>query len=79
MREEGLDERAIAKAYAQVVGNLTGSTDAGKAKLLVDILDKCSKVLEPARPGAHPDSDGPVILQLVHDIPRPARAVAPTT
>lgn len=72
LRQEGLDERRIAEAYFKVVGTLTGQSGQGQEKVLVDVLDKCAKVLEPIGSGERAHGGGPVIVQLIHDVPRPA-------
>ena len=72
LRQEGIDEHAIAHGYAQVVGILTKGDPKGHEKLLVDVLDKCSKVLEPPRSTESSGNDVPVIIHLIHDVPRPA-------
>jgi len=72
LRQKGLDEHTIAEAYCKVVGTLTGRSGQGQEKVLVDVLDKCARVLEPVRPGERTDGGARVVVQLVHDVPRPA-------
>ena len=84
LREKGLGEREVAGAFAQSVGMLQGGTvDAagakvkdvgGVEKLLVDILKECARHLESSLPPERESSgDAPVIVRLVHCVPRPAR------
>ena len=82
LREEGLDERTVAQKYAHVLDKLTQpQAEAGSAeKLLVDVLKECSRQIEAAQQvERNPSADRPVIVQLVHTVSRPARALpAPT-
>lgn len=78
LRERGLDEYTIADTYVHVVGKLTaGKSDSGGVqKLLVDVLKECSRQIEASQPpmrSANPDA--PVIVQLVHTVTRPVRAL----
>ena len=78
LRERGLDEYTIADIYVRVVGKLAagGSDSGGVQKLLVDVLKECSRQIEASQPpmrSANPDA--PVIVQLVHTVTRPVRAL----
>src|ERR1700733_10648089 len=48
LRQEGINERTIAKGYVSLHGKLINSMDKGDLKLFVDILDKNSRILKPA-------------------------------
>jgi hypothetical protein len=78
MRQEGLDEPAVARATLELVDKLLGGGEPnGSEKLLLDSLKEISRTLEPqgsSGPGAGlAASDAPMIVQLVHDVPRPSR------
>ena len=77
LRGEGFDESALGRAYVKLVRKLlAGKKASGNDKLLVDVLKEISRTLEPANPsgGASASaSDGPMIVQLLHDVPRPMR------
>ena len=45
----------------------------GATKLLVDVLKECSRQLD--NTAGHRSGDAPVIVQLVHTVSRPVRAV----
>ena len=74
LREEGIDERAIAHGFATLHSKLSGSEDKGDLKLFFDVLKENHRTLEPPsvsdRSGAN---DGPVTIILKHNVPRPAR------
>jgi hypothetical protein len=77
LRKQGIDEHVIASNYVHVVGDLTGNRPkAGTVqKLLVDVLKECSRQVEAARESERAArGDAPVIVQLVHDVPRPDRS-----
>jgi hypothetical protein len=78
MREEGLDESALARAYAELVQKLfNGEESSASDKLLVDLLKEMSRTLEPQSAtgaAASSASDLPVVVQLLHEVPRPVRA-----
>jgi hypothetical protein len=78
LRERGIDERAIAGNYVYVLGKLTEqeSDKGGVQKLLVDVLKECSRQIEASSPPPRA-SVAPVIVQLVHNVTRPARAQLP--
>jgi hypothetical protein len=78
MREEGLDEPALAKATLKLLEKLLrGKKLNGSEKLLLDLLKEISRTLEPqGSTGVGSGSsatDAPMIVQLVHDVPRPSR------
>lgn len=79
LRQCGLDEYAIAKTYVHVMAQLTTKNPDGGvvAKLLVDVLKECSRQIEASQPPARANADAPVIVQLVHAVSRPARALPP--
>jgi hypothetical protein len=74
LRDEGIDERAIAQGFASLHRKLSGSEDKGDLKLFFDVLKENHRTLEP--PSASDRSsanDGPVTIILKHNVPRPAR------
>lgn len=77
LRGEGFDEAALGRAYVKLVRKLlAGKKASGNDKLLVDVLKEISRTLEPPNPGGAGSpsaSDGPVIVQLLHEVPRPVR------
>ncbi len=79
LRQCGLDEYAIAKTYVHVMGQLTTKNPDGGvvAKLLVDVLKECSRQIEASQPPVRANADAPVIVQLVHAVSRPTRALPP--
>lgn len=71
-RKAGLDEQTVAETYVRVVERLRGKSAENMVhKLLVDVLKECSRVLDPPR-AANANNDQPTIVELHHDIPRPA-------
>ena len=74
MREQGLDEQKVAATIAGTLDVLCNSVgDQGITKLLVDVLKDCARLLEPPK-GEHGGlGEGPVTVELVHDVPRPER------
>ena len=79
MRRVGLDERAIAENYAGVVEKLTNGRQQpndGAEKLLVEVLKEFTRVLEPPLRAGGGGGDAPVIVQLMHNVPRPSREAA---
>ena len=74
LREEGIDERKIARGYANTHNKLGDSADKGDIKLFVEVLKENSRTLEAThaqdRRGA---GDGPVTIIMRHNVPRPAR------
>jgi hypothetical protein len=74
LREEGIDERKIARGYAKTHNTLGDSTDKGDIKLFVDVLKENSRTLEATRaPDRRGAGDGPVTIIMRHNVPRPAR------
>ena len=74
LREEGIDERAIAQGFASLHRKLSGSEDKGDLKLFFDVLKDNHRTLEPPTPSDRTGSgDAPVTLILKHNVPRPAR------
>jgi len=78
----GLDEHKIADTYVHVVAKLTKGTKRAGAveKLLVDVLKECSKRIDDelaAERATAAAADAPVMVQLVHAVPRPDRSAAP--
>ena len=73
LRASGVDERAVASAYA-----ISVAKEGDVEKLLIDILKECARHLEP--PGSiipvSTGDDSPVVVQLVHNVPRPVRLAA---
>ncbi|MGB0036502.1 MAG: hypothetical protein WBP79_13615 [Candidatus Acidiferrales bacterium] len=74
-----MDEHRVAGGYAAALDKLTDSDTSGVEKLLVDVLDKCSKLIEPPRPGDRSAADAPVTVQLIHYLDRPARNELPAS
>jgi hypothetical protein len=76
-RMAGLDEHKIANLYVFALGKLSGENESneGVAKLLIDVLKECARVLDPPRsPGsASPVESGPVTFNLIHSVERPVR------
>jgi hypothetical protein len=79
LRREGLDEHAVAGNWVHVVEQLKkGNAEAaGVEKLLVDVLKECSRQLEAESEHSLDAGGGPVIVQLVHKVDRPARLDTP--
>jgi hypothetical protein len=80
MREEGLDEPALARTYLELLEILRqGKELTGSEKLLLDLLKELARTLEPqgsSGNGADSAPDSPMVVQLVHDVPRPLRTHA---
>jgi hypothetical protein len=78
MREGGLDECALARAYTKLLQKLLESAEGNSNdKLTLDVLKELGRILEPAGPansGPSFESEGTTVVQLVHDIPRPTRS-----
>ena len=74
-RKIGLDENALAAAYADALSKLQrGNADDSVEKSLLDILKECARILDPPRPVDRSASiDVNTIVQLVHKVDRPAR------
>jgi len=74
-RRIGLDENAIAAAYADALAKLQkGNADDAVEKSLLDILKECARILEPPRPADRSASiDVNTVVQLVHKVDRPLR------
>ncbi|MGB8521810.1 MAG: hypothetical protein WCD43_02495 [Candidatus Acidiferrales bacterium] len=74
LREEGIDERAIAQGFASLHSKLSGSEDKGDLKLFFDVLKENHRTLEPPSSSDRSSADdGPVTIILKHNVPRPAR------
>ena len=74
LRQEGIDERTIARGYASTHNKLNKSTDKGDIKLFVDVLKENTRILEPPRAADRNGADdGPVTVILRHNIPDPVR------
>ena len=74
LREEGIDERKIARGYANTHNKLGDSAAKGDIKLFVEVLKENSRTLEATRaPERRGASDGPVTIIMRHNVPRPAR------
>ena len=74
-RRIGLDENALAAAYADALSKLQrGNADDRVEKSLLDILKECARILDPPRPADRSASiDVNTIVQLVHKVDRPLR------
>jgi hypothetical protein len=74
-RRIGLDENAVAAAYADALAKLQkGNVDDAVEKSLLDILKECARILDPPRPADRSASiDVNTIVQLVHKVDRPQR------
>src|ERR1700683_534555 len=74
LRGEGIDERKIARGYANTHNKLGDSADKGDIKLFVEVLKENSRTLEATRaPDRRGARDGPVTIIMRHNVPRPAR------
>src|ERR1700685_943001 len=74
LREEGIDERAIAQGFASLHRKLSGSEDKGALKLFFDVLKDNHRTLEPPSASERSNAnDGPVTIILKHNVPLPAR------
>src|ERR1700685_1148177 len=74
LREEGIDERAIAQGFASLHSKLSGSEDKGDLKLFFDVLKDNHRTLEPPTPSERSGiGDAPVTIILKHNMARPAR------
>jgi len=73
LRQEGINERTIAKGYVNLHGKLINSMDKGDLKLFVDVLDKNSRILEPAHVADRSGASQNVTVILKHHMSRPAR------
>jgi hypothetical protein len=78
LREQGMDERAVAARLINIHESLrTGTGDVGtREKLQIDLLEKFTRQLDPPRAIDRDDGDAgaPIIVQLVHNVPRPQRS-----
>ncbi len=74
-RRIGLDENAIAAAYADALAKLQqGNANDAVEKSLLDILKECARILDPPRPADRSASiDVNTVVQLVHKVDRPLR------
>jgi hypothetical protein len=75
IRKEGLDEGTLARTYKGELRRLISSDAKAGDKLLVDLLKEIGRFLEPSGSISATGSiaDPPVVVQLMHDIPRPSR------
>jgi hypothetical protein len=73
LRQEGINERTIAKGYVSLHGKLINSMDKGDLKLFVDVLDKNSRILEPVHVADRSSTSQNVTVILKHHMARPAR------
>ena len=82
LRQRGFDEHMIAASYVDVAERLRGKSDrtGSVEKLLVDVLKECSRHLEPSRTpeglSGRPGAGAPVLVELVHNVLRPARGAS---
>jgi len=78
MREGGLDERALARAYTKLLQKLLESGEGNaNDKLSLDVLKEVGRTLEPAgsaSAGSGFEAEEATVVQLVHGIPRPSRS-----
>ena len=78
MREGGLDEGALARAYTKLLQKLLESAEGNaNDKLTLDVLKEVGRNLEPAgsaNSAPNFENDGTSVVQFVHDIPRPSRS-----
>jgi len=78
MREGGLDEGALARAYSKLLKKLLESAEGNaNDKLTLDVLKEVGRYLEPAgsaNSAPNFENDGTSVVQFVHDIPRPSRS-----
>jgi hypothetical protein len=91
LRAHGMDEFALASRMIRLSNGLAKSKDSAGAgnreKLHLEVLKEFTKHLDPPRAtGASAlggtafagSGDPPVIVQLVHNVPRPDRASSPS-
>lgn len=79
LREQGLDDRALARVYIELLDRFLQNGDAKSSeKTLVDLIKEITRVLQPvaaansvATTKARPDTA--VVVRLLHDVPRPVR------
>jgi hypothetical protein len=78
MREGGLNEGALARAYIKLLQKLLESAEGNaNDKLTLDVLKEVGRNLEPAasaNSAPNFENDGTSVVQFVHDIPRPSRS-----
>jgi hypothetical protein len=75
LRQEGINERTIARGYVSLHGKLINSTDKGDLKLFVDVLDRNPRILEPAHVADRGSASQNVTVILKHNMARPAREI----
>lgn len=74
LRAHGVNEDKIAKIIAIALNKLARGRSNGICKLLVDLVEKCSRWLEPPCPaGASGPPDAPVTVNLIHFASRSSR------
>jgi hypothetical protein len=74
MRVEGVDESTVAKTYKSLLGRASAQSSTAEAKLLLDTVRDCAKILEPPS-----DAEGlpeNAVIQLVHNVARPDHETA---
>lgn len=78
MRQQGIDEHKIAFLFNEQVDRLRNAAagedskkPAPEEKLILDVLKECVKIIDPEARAS--TADGPSIIQLNHQVPRPDR------
>lgn len=74
LRREGLDETGYAEGLGGFFQQLEGNTSIPKLKLKLDGLKELVRHLEPKRSASAGDDEPPMVVQLVHNVARPARS-----
>jgi hypothetical protein len=74
LRRSGLDELKYAQAMGGLIDTLTDKD--GEEKLLLEGLKELGRHLESSRAAERPAGNAQVIVQLVHNVPRPGRPEA---
>jgi len=75
MRVEGVDETTVAKTYRSLLGRASAESTTADAKLLLDTVRDCAKILEP--PTEAEGLPENAVIQLVHNVARPDHDTAP--
>ena len=75
LRIEGVDESAVAKTYRALLQRQESNTTTQDAKLLLETARDCAELLDPPR--GSDEIPANAVVQLIHNVPRPDREVAP--
>jgi hypothetical protein len=69
MRAEGVDEATVAQTYKSLLERASAKSTTADAKLLLDTVRDCAKILEP--PSEAEGLPENAVIQLVHNVARP--------